>query len=421
MPTLILYLNTQAAGAALSSTVTPEYDYVVQREDLQAVTHGRAVAALLPVAARGTEVVAVLPAQALSWHVVSLPEKVAAGVLASRADPLRARAVLTGAMEELLLDDATHLHFAAFSGPTGLAGAGSLWVAVCDRLWLRNALANLEANGCSVARIVAECEPTGAGDALALVNAAAEPAQLALSTAMGVTVLPLGEAAVALAQSQTALEVLAEPAVMGLAEHVLGVPVTAHNLHQSLIRAAQSSRNLAQLEFSPSKSGRAMKRFGGAWQSLLHAPQWRPVRWGFVAIMVSQVVALNAAAYRQQSLMAQKRAGVEAVLKQTFPNIPVIVDAPVQMRREVSALAQSRGASDADVARLLTAVATVFAAAGGNAKALTAIDLSGGDLRLKANGLTEADASGVNAALSTQGWQAQVQGDQLVLQRKEIK
>jgi general secretion pathway protein L len=134
-------------------------------------------------------------------------------------------------------------------------------------------------------------------------------------------------------------------------------------------------------------------------------------------LLVSQVAALNAAAYRQQTLMAQKRAGIEAVLKQTFPNIPVIVDAPVQMQREVSALAQSRGASDANVARLLTAVA----ASTGNTKALTAIDLSVGDLRLKANGLSEADASGVSAALGAQGWQARVQGDQLVLQRKEAK
>ena len=425
MPTLILYLNATPAGAAPSGAAAPEFDDVVQRDDLQTVTHGRAVAALLPAAARGTEVVAVVPAQALSWHVVNLPEKVAAGVLASRADPVRARAVLSGAMEEQLLDEASNLHFATFtgpSGPSGISGAGSLWVAVCDRNWLRTALVTLEAAGCPVARIVAECEPTdtdasGASNALALVNAAAQPAQLALCTSTGVTVLPLGDAAVSLAKSQAALEVLAEPAVMGMAETALGVPVRAHNLHQSLVRAAQSGRNLAQLEFSPSKSGRAMKRFGGAWQTLLHAPQWRPVRWGLVALLVSQVVALNAAAYRQQTLMAQKRAGIEAVLKQTFPNIPVIVDAPVQMQREVSALAQSRGASDADVARLLTAVA----ASTGNTKALTAIDLSGGDLRLKANGLSEADASGVSAALGAQGWQARLQGDQLVLQRKEAK
>jgi general secretion pathway protein L len=431
MPTLILYLNATPAGTAPSGTAAPEFHYVVQGDDLQTITHGRAVAALLPNAARGTEVVAVLPAHALSWHVVNLPEKVAASVLASRTDPVRTRAVLSGAMEEQLLDEASHLHFATFTGPagpanpsgaTGGASEAGLWVAVCDRNWLRTALATLEAAGCTVARIVAECEPadtdaSGASNALAVVTAAAEPAQLVLCTSAGVTVLPLGDAAVSLARSQVALEVFAEPAVMGLAEAALAVPVRAQNLHQSMVRAAQSGRNLAQLEFSPSKRGRAMKRLGGAWQTMLHAPQWRPVRWGLVALLVSQVVALNAAAYRQQALIAQKRAGIEAVLQQTFPNIPVIVDAPVQMQREVSALAQSRGASDADVARLLTAVA----AASGNIKALTAIDLSGGDLRLKANGLSEADVSGVSAALGVQGWQARLQGDQWVLQRKEIK
>lgn len=430
MPTLILYLNTPSVGAAPSGSAAPEFDYVLQRDDGQTATHGRAIAALLPAAARGTEVLAVLPAQALSWHAVGLPEKVAVGVLASRADPVRVRAVLGGAMEELLLDDASSLHFAAFAGPSvpadpsGTGGAVRLWVAVCDRHWLRTALAALEAAACSVTRIVAEGEPTAidpsdGGNALALVTSAAEPAQLALCTPAGVTVLPLGDAAVALARSQAVLEVLAEPAVMGLAEAALGVPVRAQNLQQSMLRAAQSDRNLAQLEFSPSKSGRAMKRFGGAWQTLLYAPQWRPVRWGLVTLLALQVVALNAAAYRQQTLLAQKRAGIEAVLQQTFPNIPVIVDAPVQMQREVSALAQSRGAGDVDVARLLTAVGSSGGFAIGSGKALTAIDLSASELRLKAGGLSAADASAVSAAVGAQGWQARVMDEQLVLQRKE--
>jgi general secretion pathway protein L len=267
-----------------------------------------------------------------------------------------------------------------------------------------------------VARVVAECEPVDADDKpLAFFTAAAEQTQLALCTASGVTLMPLGASAVSLIQSLGEVEMWAQPAVMGEVEAALGVPVQAQSLHQAMLRAAQSTRNLAQLEFSPSKRGRAMKRLGGNWQTLLHAPQWRPVRWGLLALLVSQVVALNAAAYRQQSLLAQKRGSVEAVLRQTFPNIPVIVDAPVQMQREVGALAQSRGAADVDLARLLTAAGSALA----NGKALTAVDLSASELRLKANGLSDADVAAVTAALGAQGWQARLLGDQLVLQRKE--
>jgi general secretion pathway protein L len=404
MPTLILYLNA-----------TPEFDYVLQRDDLQTVTHGRAAPALMPAAARGTGVVAVLPAHALSWHAVNMPDKVAASVLTTRADPMRARAVLSGAMEEQLLDDAANLHFAAFPGP---ATGAALWVAVCERDWLRNALAALEAAGYEVARIVAECEPVDAGaNPLAYFSAAAERTQVALCTASGVMLVPFGATAVSLIQSHGEVEMWAQPAVMGEVEAAFGVPMQAQSLQQAMLRAAQSTRNLAQLEFSPSKRGRAMKRIGGAWQTLLHAPQWRPVRWGLLALLVSQVVALNAAAYRQQSLLAQKRGSIEAVLRQTFPNIPVIVDAPVQMQREVGALAQSRGAADVDVARLLTAAGSAL----GNAKALSAVDLSASELRLKANGLSDTDAAAVTTAIGAQGWQARLQGDQLVLQRKEAR
>lgn len=413
MPTLILYPNLSPARAnpAPAGVAAWEYDYVVQRDDLQTVTHGRSVAALLPVAARGTEVVLVLPAQAVSWHVLALPAKVSATVLSLRTEPQRVRAVLSGAMEELLLDDAADLHMAAFPGPDG---DGSIWVAVCARAELQAALTALEAAGHAVGRIVAQAEPSDPGSVLAQFSAALEPAQLALCTVKGVTVLPLGEAAVSLLQESAGLDVVAEPSVMGAVEKALGVPVRAQTLQQSMLRAAQSRRNLAQLEFSPSRSGRALKRFGSAWQTLRYAPQWRPVRWGLAALLLTQIVALNAAAYRQQTLLTQKRAGIESVLAQTFPNVPVIVNAPVQMQREVGVLAQSRGAVDADVARVLTAVGS----ATGNAKSITSIDLSAGALRLKA-AWSDADAAAVNAALSAQGWTAGLQGDVLLLQRKE--
>lgn len=401
MPTLILYPSAAS-----------EYDYVVLRDDQQVATHGRAVPALLPAAARSTEVVLVLPVRAVSWHQLALPAKVAAGVLSGRAEVERTRAVLSGAMEEQLLDDAATLHFAAFLQP----GGSQIWVAVCERAWLQSMLAALEASGRAVNRIVAEGEPQESGTALAMVSAAMQPAQLALCTSSGVSVLPLGEPAVELVRAHTqSLEVLAEPSVMGAAEAALGAPVQAQTLHQSMVRAAGSVRNLAQLEFSPSRSGRARKRMGSAWQTVWHAPQWRPVRWGLVALLVSQIVAINAAAYRQQALLAQKRVGIDSVLSQTFPQVPLIVNAPVQMQRELSALAQSRGASDTDMARLLSAVAQAL----GNGKTLTAVDMSAAELRVKAAALSEADAVALSAALNAPGWQARLQGDQLVLQRKE--
>ncbi len=54
----------------------------------------------------------------------------------------RLRSILEGLLEDRLLDDPAQLHFALQPG----ARAGSpVWVAVCDRSWLRDHLQALEA------------------------------------------------------------------------------------------------------------------------------------------------------------------------------------------------------------------------------------------------------------------------------------
>ena len=196
-----------------------------------------------------------------------------------------------------------------------------------------------------------------------------------------------------------------------------------------MVRAAASNRNLAQFELMASKSGRAFKQFAVQWQKLLHAPQWRPLRWGLVALLLTHAIALNAVAYRQKTLIAQKRTEIENVFVHTFPDVPVVVDAPVQMRRELGVLAQSRGASETDPARLLTAIAGALAKSNGNTagnksgspKNLSAIDLAGGELRLKSDALTDADARAVSAAIGPTGWGAMLQGHQLLVRREGVQ
>jgi general secretion pathway protein L len=422
MPTLILYFSADFAANAVGNA--QEVDYVLLRDDQQIASQGRAALALLPLAGRGTEVIAVLPARAVSWHLLSLPARVAASVLSPRAEPARARSVLVGALEEQLLDDPQQLHFAAFAG----ASADSpLWIAVCDRVALKATLQVLDAAGRTVTRIVAECEPVEAGaPAVAWVSGAMQPAQVALCTATGVALLPLGPVATALMQAQSSLELLAEPSVLGIAEQAFGGSVAAQTLPQRMVRAARSGRNIAQFEFMPSKTGRAFKQFAVQWQKLLHAPQWRPLRWGLAALLLTQVVALNAVAYRQKARIEQKRAEIQNVFTQTFPNVPVVVDAPLQMQREIGVLAQSRGASEVDPARLLTAIGNALGKVAsknsgnksGSPGSLSAVDFTNGELRLKSDAMTDADARAVSAEIVPTGWVALLQGDQLLVRRE---
>ncbi|WP_395667874.1 type II secretion system protein GspL [Rhodoferax sp.] len=406
MSTLILSLPLASGPHA------PEYDFVVLRDDGLSDAHGRALASLLPHSARqAKEVVAVIPGAMLSWHSLVLPARVVAGLLAGRTDAQRARAVLGGALEEHLLDEPVQLHFAVFGG----AAAQTLWVATCDRAWLRAAVQALDVAGLQLARLVAEYEPMpDPATARVTVTDALAPAQAALCTAAGVSLLPLGDAVARLAQPHHPLELLAEPSVMGLAEQCFGVPAVAQTSAQRWIAAARSPWNLAQLEFKPSQSGRLSRRMAAAWSELLHAKHWQPLRYGLLALLLLQMVALNALAYKQEAQLEAQRAAVRSVLLETFPNVPVVIDAPLQMQREVAALARARGQEGADLARLLTAVGTVL----GVNKPVTTLDFSAGALRVRASQLSDQDAADLTAVLGGQGWTAKLQGDQLVLSQQ---
>jgi len=130
MSALILYLPPQP-GAAQA-----EFDYALTTDGSSVDSHGSAPAALLPAPARaGAEVVAVVPVAMISWHRVDLPK----GTTASSP---RLRAVLEGLLEDQLLDEPEALHFAL---QAQVRPGVPLWVAACDRAWLRSAVQALEA------------------------------------------------------------------------------------------------------------------------------------------------------------------------------------------------------------------------------------------------------------------------------------
>ena len=144
MSTLILHLPAGPAG---------EYAYALSSDGLRADRHGHAAAGLLPDPGRTGQTVAVVPHQALSWHLVSLPHGVPTG---SRRGHVRLRAVLDGLLEERLLDEPSQLHLAL--QPQARAGE-PCWVAACNKAWLHAHLQALESAGRPVGRIVPECPP----------------------------------------------------------------------------------------------------------------------------------------------------------------------------------------------------------------------------------------------------------------------
>jgi general secretion pathway protein L len=382
-----------------------EFAYAVTNDSATVARYGAAQASVLPApGGAGSEVVAIVPVTMLSWHRIELPKGVTA------RSP-RLRAVLEGLLEDQLLDEPEHLHLALQPQPRADA---PVWVATCDREWLKSALQLLEGAGRPVSRVVPEFAPQQA-PALYAIGDAQEPLLVAASPD-GVAALPLSASALALLPSlpqDTA--VISEPAVAQLAEQVLQHQPVLQQSSERWVRAAQSDWDLAQFDLSSSGGARAYKHLATLWSDILSAPAWRPARWGAVLLVALNLVGLNAWAWRERSALENKREAMQHALTQTFPNVKIVVDAPVQMEREMAALRQATGStSSSDLEAMLAALASAMPPQ----RSIAAIDYANSELRVKGLGLGTDEARNVASAMKARGYSAAVNGDTLVVRQE---
>ncbi|MBY0455501.1 MAG: general secretion pathway protein GspL [Burkholderiaceae bacterium] len=406
MSTLILYLPLARSGPATT------YRYTLSADGHSATHHASATAALLPSSGRAAgEVVAVVPARALSWQRVQLPHGV------GNQSP-RLRAVLEGLLEERLLDEPAQLHFAL--APDARPG-NSVWVAVCDRTWLREHLHALEAAGRPPARVVPEFAPgaTASGWPELYVQGTPEDARVVitgLGPDFGVAVLPLSGAALALAGTaaggETAQQACAEPAVAALAEQVLGRTVPLQTASACDLQAARSPWDLAQMDLASSGRIRSLRKLGTLADAWLHAPQWRAARWGIALLLLAHLGGLNVWAWQERQQLAAQQTQVRNALTQTFPHVQVVVDAPLQMERELALLRQATGGISAgDFESLLVAAANALPPAW----QASAIDYKPGELRLRGPALGAPEQATAQSAARTSGYHLHTDGDAIVL------
>lgn len=409
-------------------------DYLLSPDGRSIASHSRAASALLPQPSNA-EVVAVVPAQALSWHEVQLPKGLLSKGFLSESGSPRLRAVLEGLLEERLLDDPSQLHFAL--APNARDGE-PLWVAACDRTWLRGWLQVLEANRHAVSRIVPEFAPgdsrvTGAGSEPGAIDAGPDvlhvigtPQQASIvfspirhadesTEKAALSVLPLSASSVLLANWPDTSQVMAEPALAALAEGLFKRRVDLQQNTERWLRASQSSWDLAQFDLQNNSRSRSWKRVTTLGGNLLRAPRWRAARWATVALVVANLVGLNAWAWSERNSVEAKRLAIKDVLTRTFPQVKVVVDAPVQMARELALLRQAAGGtSNTDFDSLL-------AAAGGlgvSGTTPSSIDYAANEIRVKGMGLNAEQVAQAAEPLKRQGLYASVQGDSLVISPK---
>ena len=365
------------------------------------------------------EVVFVLPPQAVSWHQITLPK-----VPASRL-----RAALDGMLEERVLNDTAELHFALAPG----AKAGSaVWVAASHKAWVKGWVQALEAAGRPVTRIVPGWSPLMPTPG----SPAAEPALLhwahlqagqpwlASATATGIGCIPLtpqsGAALASLlgqANEGSAVRWCAEPAAAALAEQCLDQRFELLTVPSWLLRCAQSDWNLAQFDLSLSTAARRGQRLRQRWRQWRSAPAWRAARWGLGMLVVVQILGLNAAAWQERNAIQTKQQALGHILKSSFPNVSLVLDAPVQMQRELSRMRQSSGQlSTSDLEAMLAGIAQASA---DNPVALSSIrytgQVTGAEGRFSSADNGSSPWPALVDALQRAGWQATTDGITLTL------
>jgi len=367
-----------------------------------------ATAARLPRDA-GT-VVAVVPAQALAWHTITPPPVGAA----------RLAAALEGLLEERLLEDPAHTH--VVYTPEGAAAAAkgqALTVLVCQKAWLRQALAPLQAQGLVVSRIVPEWSPQAPNAPVLWVGGRPQQVLAVACDAQAAVVLPPPpwSNTILATFSQPPAQLLCEPAMADGVQQQFGRAPRMLSPAQRLWQAQQTDWDLAQGEWAQGRRQRWARRAQELAQSLWQSPRWRPARWGLLALMVLNLGGLQWMAWQQRQQQAQLQKDMATLLTRSFPAVQVVVDAPLQMAREVQALQRALGQpSAADLEPMLTSLARALPASA----QLSSLQFTPGELRWQAQAVSADRIEAAREPLRRQGYQLVADGTQWVL-RTEVR
>lgn len=439
-----MLILTPTNFSASMPTSTSVLDWVLSPNGRVASDHGGCALALLPA---DDDIVLVLPPRLVSWHRVALPKVASA----------RVRAALDGMLEDRLLNDPAELHLAL--EPGGRPGQ-TLWVAACNKAWLTAWLQALEAAGRPASRIVPALWPTSAvgsehDETVHWAHDEGNRVWLSTASPLGVRSIPLRENGsstygpssrfgadsgfgpastfgdstfgslgsstgrgpeytLTAASDPATTSWFADPSIAALAEQVCDQRFDLMPSAQWLLRCAQSDWNLAQFDLRLSSGARRTQRVRQGWRHFASAAPWKPARWALAALALSALVGVNAMALKERSALQAKQQAIRQTLQRTFPDVGLVLDAPVQMQRELTRLQQASGTlSGQDLEGMLAFIAATEPGA-----SLSSIDFLTGEARLGIGGLPEDRLMALQQAMASRGWQVSSDSGMLNIQAK---
>ncbi len=413
MSLLVILLPAPALADAPPPAEPLRLDWLLSPDGLTLARRGNDLPSACP---RADSVVVVAPAQSLAWH----------RPIAPRAPANRLRAALGGVLEEQLLADDHEVHLAL--APRVVPGS-PVWVAAMDKRWLRRQLDALAAGGLVVDRLVpawapllddgvaplghfspgqslAEAGGTAAGDDALLLSLADADGALCLPAAGGLarTWLPIWQA------RNTVWS--ATPAAAAAAEQWLGAPVAVRSDAEMALAAVRSPWNLLQFDLTPRHRSSLA---AGKLLRQLRGPAWSAARWGLAALLLVQVLGLNVLAWQQQRALAAQRSSMDALLRNTHPQVRAVLDAPLQMQRETAALRVAAGVpGDEDFETLLAVAATAWPEGQPSAAQLR---FEPGRLSLPAAGWAPPMVEQLRQRLAASGWALDQADGRLLIRR----
>ena len=134
-----------------------------------------------------------------------------------------------------------------------------------------------------------------------------------------------------------------------------------------------------------------------------------------VALIALNVVGLNALAWHEGRALDAQQAALQQILKTTFPSVTLVIDAPLQMQREVDVLQQKSGAvSSTDLEPLLAVLAGVLP------PGQTPQQIHYANHTLRVQGVTLDDKAAGMAHLTNQGLRLRQEGNDTWVLQAEV-
>lgn len=273
---------------------------------------------------RGHELIVAIPASRSSWHRARIPP----GIHGDKS----LRMALEGALEESLLDEPESMHFAI----RGDQDSGSLLVGACDKPWLTGWLEALAKRGLSPTRIVSEFEPGSDPFCWAYLDEVLGE-RIAVCLPDAVHCLPIDPA-----HAPDGFRILCEP---GLESHaaMLHADPSVMGFAQRMAQQAQSDFDWAQFDLATRGHRRWLGSLLRIGRDAANAKHWHSARLGVLALACACPAWLFATAWTLANQAESTERELRAATTAAFPSIKLVLDAPTQAARELSALRSASG------------------------------------------------------------------------------